>query len=223
VKRVWSTALIVASFGSVVIAAGCSDTPDTASPTTPSPSVTDTSPAVNDVPLAPPDPRLMQQCQDAAATLGFAVPCPDRLPLVAGEPALCSDSCTAMAGGGETLDTIFFIDVEGFDSTAPADEVRHLIIEARRVDRSPPSPCFGGTPIGHIDTGQGDLNVVDCPVPTAADEASIRHGEGAHSGHVLGYWDEGGVRNVVSVHGGSTEPNRALLAEIASSVEIVER
>ena len=47
------------------------------------------------------------------------------------------------------------------------------------------------------------------------------HGEGAHTGHVLGYWDENGIRYVVSIHG-ATEPNQEFLQQIIASIEIIE-
>jgi hypothetical protein len=47
------------------------------------------------------------------------------------------------------------------------------------------------------------------------------HGEGAHVEHVLGYWDEHGIRYVVSVHG-ATDSNKSLLAHVIASIEIVE-
>jgi hypothetical protein len=64
------------------------------------------------------------------------------------------------------------------------------------------------------------LALLDCPPSTPKSQGATRHGEGAHAGHVLGYWDEGGVRYVVSVHG-ATKPIRELLRQVVSSIEIV--
>jgi len=46
-------------------------------------------------------------------------------------------------------------------------------------------------------------------------QASIRHGEGAHAEHLLGYWDGRGVRSAVSVHR-TTDRSSALLERLVS-------
>jgi hypothetical protein len=58
----------------------------------------------------------------------------------------------------------------------------------------------------------------DLPEDAAAE---IRHGEGAHSGHVLGYWDADAVRYVVSVHGTSAA-SRDLIERIVEDLDIVD-
>jgi hypothetical protein len=179
-------------------------------------------PAASTVPLTAATPGLRRQCKDAAASLGFAVPCPTKVPVLEGKPADCSGSCVVMAGGGETLDTIFFLNVEGYDSGQVSEPVRHLVVEARRVERAPPSPCYGGLPAGNFTVGGREVRQLECPARTPEAEARIMHGEGAHAEHVLGYWDEGGVRNVVSVHG-STKPNRSLLRRLLSSIAIIDQ
>jgi hypothetical protein len=173
------------------------------------------------VPLTASAPGLRRQCENAATSLGFAVPCPTKVPLVDGKPADCSGSCVVRAGGGETLDTIFFLNVEGFDRGPVSEPVRHLIVEARRIERAPPSPCYGGVPAGTFRVNGRAVMVLDCPSRTPEAEARIMHGEGAHTEHILGYWDEGGVRNVVSVHG-ATEQNRSLLRRVVSSIQIID-
>jgi hypothetical protein len=98
------------------------------------------------VPLAEPAPGLGRQCRSAARSLGFAVPCPTRLPLVAGEPVDCSGDCIGLAGERGEEVRGFFLNVEGYDANAGAPEtVRHLIVEAQKARDAPPSPCFEGS------------------------------------------------------------------------------
>jgi hypothetical protein len=170
--------------------------------------------------LASPLPGFRRQCEDAAASLGFAVPCPKRLPLVSGKPIDCSGPCVSTGGSGEALDRIFFLNVEGYDG-GPSETVRHLIVEARRLERAPPSPCYGGVAAGKLKVDHREATLLDCPPLTLSAGAVIMHGEGAHARHLLGYWDEGGVRYVVSVHG-STKPHPRLLRQLVASIEIIE-
>jgi hypothetical protein len=209
VSRGASPELISCVLVSVAIAVGCDDDDSQ-------------KPATSTVPLTASAPGLRRQCENAAASLGFAVPCPTKVPLLAGKPADCSGSCVAMAGGGETLDMIFFLNVEGYDSGEASETVRHLIVEGRRVERAPPSPCYGGVPDRTFTVNGGEVTLLECPPATPEAEARIMHGEGAHTEHLLVYWDEGGVRNVVSVHG-STKPNRSLLRRVVSSIEIIDQ
>jgi hypothetical protein len=65
------------------------------------------------------------------------------------------------------------------------------------------------------------VTLLDCPPRTPEVDRQIMHGEGAHVEHVLGYWDEHGIRYVVSVHG-ATDSNKSLLAHVIASIEIVE-
>jgi hypothetical protein len=214
------------ALASVVMAlAACSPEGDT-SGEAPSTSTRGTSSAedrsvVELVRLATPLPGFRQQCEDAAASLGFAVPCPKSLPLISGEPIDCDGDCLATAGGGETLDTIFFLNVQGYDSEAPSETDRHLIVEARRIERAPPSPCYESVPAGGLRTNGREVAVLDCPPSTPKAQREVMHGEGVHIEHLLGYWDEGRARYVVSVHG-STKPNRRLLRQLVSSIEIIE-
>jgi hypothetical protein len=171
--------------------------------------------------LANPLPGFRRQCEDAAASLGFPVPCPKRLPLVSGKPIGCSGLCVATAGSGETLDRIFFLNVEGYDGGPSSETVHHLIVEARRIERAPPSPCYGGVAAGKLKVNRQEVTLLDCPPLVLSEGAMIAHGEGAHAGHLLGYWDEGGIRDVVSVHG-STKPHRRLLRQLVASIEIIE-
>jgi hypothetical protein len=146
----------------------------------------------------------------------------DQVPLIKGKRVDCSGPCVVMAGGGETLDRIFFLNVDGYDAAPSSPPVHHMIIEARKVDRAPPSPCAGGAPAGTVVVKGREVTLLDCPPRTPEVDRQIMHGEGAHVEHVLGYWDENGIRYVVSVHG-ATDSNKSLLAQVIASIEIVER
>jgi hypothetical protein len=160
---------------------------------------------------------LRLQCQRGADELGFAVPCPEFLP--EGDAAVVG-CCVSEAGGDATLDEIFFLDVTGFEPPPPGP-VQHLIVEARRVDRAPPAPCFDGRATGELRAGGRDLVLLTCPsTDTLEAESGIQHGEGAHTLHLLGYWDEADIRYVVSVHGHRAAARR-LLAEVAASIDLV--
>jgi hypothetical protein len=176
---------------------------------------------VSGVPLAEPAPGLAHQCEGAASSLGFAVPCPTRLPLIAGEPVDCSGSCIGLAGEKGAEVRGFFLNVEGYDANADAPgTVRHLIVEAQKVQDAPPSPCYKGVPVGALEAKGQEVALLDCPPDSPQAQANIRHGEGAHIEHLLAYWDSDGVRYVVSVHG-TTVGNRALLEHLISSIEII--
>jgi hypothetical protein len=122
-------ALVVAS---LVIAAGCDDGRDGSSMKKRDTSSTAARSVIDGVLLATPA-RGFRQCEDAAETLGLAVPCPTRLPLIKGKRVDCSGPCLVMAGGGETLDRIFFLNVDGYDAAPSSPPVHHMIIEARKV------------------------------------------------------------------------------------------
>ena len=164
---------------------------------------------------------LAEECADAADVLGYPVPCPTRLPGAScgtlppgAEEGL--EPCVAHAGGGETLDTVFSL-----EGHAASGSGAHLVIEARRVEKAPPVPCYKGMPRPSISAGGRTLGVLTCPENAEGADANIRHGEGAHVGHLLGYWDEGGIRYVVSVHDQSTS-GRELLTDIASDVTLTD-
>jgi hypothetical protein len=182
---------------------------------------TTTTSVVGPVELAASTVGTERRCEEAAASLGYRVPCPALLPPVDAQPAdACPETCTAQAGSQATLDTIFFLDVSNYD-TSGSGPVRHLIVEARRIERAPPDPCFGATSVGQEEAGPRVLSLLQCGASTSDAEAVIEHGEGAHAEHLLGFWDEGGVRYVVSVHG-STPPDQDLLVAVAASIDLVD-
>jgi hypothetical protein len=173
------------------------------------------------VPLAEPAPGLAQQCRSAARSLGFAVPCPTRLPLVAGEPVDCSGDCIGLAGERGVEVRVFFLNIEGYDANAGAPEtVRHLIVEAQRAQDAPPSPCYEGVPAGALEANGQQVALLECPPDSPQARANIRHGEGAHIQHLLAYWDNHGIRYVVSVHR-TTAGDRPLLERLVSSIELI--
>jgi hypothetical protein len=176
---------------------------------------------VTGVPLAEPAPGLAQQCRSAARSLGFAVPCPTKLPLVAGEPVDCSGDCVGLAGERGAEVRGFFLNVEGYDAKAGAPEtVRHLIVEAQNAQDAPPSPCYEGVPAGALETNGQEVALLECPPDSPQARANIRHGEGAHIEHLLAYWDSHGIRYVASVHR-TTAGDRALLERLVSSIELI--
>ena len=199
----------------LVLAMGCAGAPTGGGAAAPSSSAAPVAAAPR---LVSAPPALRDECEKAAAELGFAVPCPSQVPVTAGEPATCRGSCVAKAGGGETLDDIFFLEVADFDGGDVLGPVAHLAIEARRVDRAPPVPCYGGS-VSERFTVPG-VTVLECPDSSADSQAHAQHGEGVHEGHLLGYWDVDGVRYVVSVHEASTL-SQQFLTEVVDGVELV--
>jgi hypothetical protein len=176
---------------------------------------------VGGVPLTAPADGFARQCQDAAVALGFAVPCPTRLPLVSGERVGCSGTCVGRVGERSDVD-VFVLDVAGYDDDVVGTPgiVRHLAVDAFKADDAPPSPCYEGVASGTLDADGVEVALLHCPPSSAASEANTRHGEGIHAGHLLGYWDSNGVRYAVSVHG-VTDDSSALLERLVSSVELV--
>ncbi len=177
---------------------------------------------VSGVPLADPAPGLAQQCWSAARSLGFAVPCPTRLPLVVGEPVDCSGDCIGLAGERGVEVRVFFLNVEGYDANAGAPEtIRHLIVEAQRAQDAPPRPCFEGVPAGALQASGREVALLQCPPDSPQARANIRHGEGAHVEHLLAYWDSHGIRYVVSVHRTTAGDRPLLLERLVSSIELI--
>lgn len=216
--------VVTCALAAALAAGACTHTdaePRSSSTQRPAPATTVGAENVTDAPvLAPAGPGLVQQCQQAATTLGFAVPCPTRLPLIAGQPVDCLASCVGTAGGGETEAQIFVLDVDSYDDDQrPAEAVSHLVIEARRQQDAPPNPCFQGAPAGQLEANGLQVILLACPPRTLEAEADMRHGEGAHAEHLLGYWDDHGTRYVVSVHG-TTDDHRSLLEQLISSIQL---
>ena len=217
------TSLVVSVCALVVlVAVACADGDSPASlKSDPGRSTDGATEEVTGVPLAEPASGLAQQCRSAARSLGFAVPCPTRLPLVAGEPVDCSGDCIGLAGERGAEVRVFFLNVEGYDANAGGPEtVRHLIVEAQRAQDAPPSPCYEGVPAGVLEANGQEVALLECPPDSPQARANIRHGEGAHIEHLLAYWDSHGIRYVVSVHRTSAG-DRPLLERLVSSIELI--
>lgn len=216
----WSSVLVA-----LVVAAGaCSDeespTADRAGAPGP-PSVAD---AAGDpgLTLAPAPRSVRSACAQAAEQLGYRVPCPTRVPTVQGTPATCTGTCVATAGGDDTYHELFSFEVVDFDGGDDLGEVRHLIVEARRLRDSPSTPCFAGVASGRIN--DATTTVLSCPDVTELPEqgqARIRHGEAAHSGHLLAYWDLDEVRYAVSVHG-TSPASRQVIEQTVGAINLVD-
>jgi hypothetical protein len=94
-----------------------------------------------DVPLARPAADLPGKCRYAADWLGFAVPCPTRLPRTeSGERAGCPGPCVAAPR--------FRIEVQYAD-------ISYLVIDARRARIV--EACIGGNRLGRIDAFGRDV------------------------------------------------------------------
>jgi len=218
--------LVACALAAALAAGACTHNdaePRSSSTQPPTPTTTDAAENVSDAPvLTPAGPGLVQQCQQAATTLSFAVPCPTRLPLIAGQPVDCLAACVGTAGGGETEAQIFVLDVDSYDDNQrPSEAVRHLVIEARKQQDAPPNPCYQGAPAGQLEVNGLQVTLLACPPRSLEAEANMRHGEGAHAEHLLGYWDDHGIRYVVSVHG-TTDDHHSLLEQLISSIQLTE-
>jgi hypothetical protein len=177
---------------------------------------------------------LQRQCVAAAEKLGFAVPCPRRVPALRGAAMDCSRPRLMQSGesrapcvglAGERPAEIFFVDFTGFDVPAAyvgIDGKRegHLIIEARRHADSPPRPCFDGVEREAPPIAGRPITRYACPSRSARMERLIRHGEGAHTDHVLFAWGGSGIDYVASAHG-DTAANARLITQIVESIDIV--
>lgn len=161
-----------------------------------------------EVHLAPVDDDLRRGCQEAADTLGFAVPCPTHLPGDSGDVGC--ETPAAFSGAeidpkfGCVLGTGFILEPEIRSSDADAT-IGHFVIEAGPGGRS----CAGESAT--------DVTVDGVPVHLArCDEDG-----GLHSGHVAAVWESEGVQYVVSAHDWTEYHQQAILDTVAH-VELVE-
>jgi hypothetical protein len=120
---------------------------------------------------------------------------------------------------------VFFLEFSGFD--VPADYVGvdgkatgHLIIEAQPQVDSPPDPCVGGTRSGDVTVGLWTATAFTCPNDSVIVQREARHGEGAHAGHLLFEWHQGGIDYIASAHG-HTAVNRELLRQVVTSITLI--
>ena len=124
----------------------------------------------------------------------------------------------ASAGGEGTLHRLFAMEVVDFAAGSALGDIHHLVLEARRVSQSPPTPCFGGHLMGRPD--RGGVSLLECPEASSESERATLHGEGAHAGHTLGYWDVSGIRYAISVHGLSVDARR-LVERMIQGIELI--
>jgi hypothetical protein len=206
----------------LLVLVGCTDDPS-------QPDARETVPRLVDASDA-----LRRQCVAAAGQLGFAVPCPGRVPALRGAAMDCSRPrlmqpgespalCVSLAG--ERPAEIFFVDFAGFDVPAAYVGIDgkpegHLIVEARRRADSPPRPCFDGVERATPPIAGRRVTRYACPGGSARMERLIRHGEGAHTEHVLFAWSVSGIDYVASAHG-DTAANARLLTQVVESTDIV--
>ena len=131
--------------------------------------------------------------------------------------------CVGLAG--ERYAQIFALDFTGFDVAPDYAGIDgkpdgHLIVEARRDADSPPLPCFDGIQRGTQSIAGRRLIRYACPGRSLRMERLIRHGEGAHAGHLLFAWSASGIDYVASAHG-DTATNARLLEQIVASIDLV--
>jgi hypothetical protein len=156
--------------------------------------------------LVPTDAGLLRGCRQAAAILGFAVPCPTRLPPTSA-PIRCeipSDFSDAEVKPKEgcALGGGFILEPEN-----PA--VAHLVIEGSRDGFQ--SDCGERDPHRRVAVRGYEALLIDCPATA-----------GLHAGHVLLRWVEQGTFVTVSSHG-HTDVNRQVIRDIGAGIEIVRR
>ena len=207
----WCVCLAVA-----IVVGGCSSAQQS-STEEPSPATAAPAETVPKTALLPAAETLRFQCEQAAVELGFAVPCPSQLPTVDGAAPTCPVSCVGQAGGGDTLHEVFFLGVADFDGADRLGSTRHLVVEARRLADAPLLPCFGGV---DANDAHPTMRLLTCVESSAELQANVQHGEGAHAGHILGYWDDAGVRYSISVHGDGDQ-NRMLVNEVFEAISLV--
>src|SRR5260370_31900537 len=153
-------------------------------------------------PQAPPSPsrvkldaapgELRSECAAAADQLGFAVPCPDRVPATAGRGMSCPPPSGAMPAPCVALEglsqyPVFFLEFTGFD--VPPEYVGiddkamgHVAVEARPQRESPPRPCIGGKRLRNGAVSQWTAAEYGRPKGTHRVHRPSMHGEGSHAG-----------------------------------------
>jgi hypothetical protein len=178
------------------------------------------------VSLVAADARLRVECLTAARSVGFAVPCPTRVPTRQGRPLDCSPlpvpSPFPLCVG---LSHDFFIEWTGFD--VPKDFVGvdgrpagHVIIHAAPMRDDPAVPCIDATRVSAVTVEASSAVVYHCPPDSPRIERLARHGEGAYAGHLTLVWREHGIVYLVSSHGYGTA-SESLLIRLARAVDLV--
>jgi hypothetical protein len=137
------------------------------------------------VKLVPTDVGLARGCRSAARILGFAVPCPTKLP-----PTSAAIRCETPPdfSGAEAEPKEGCALGEGFILEPKNPTVAHLLIEGSRDGFQ--SDCGERDPHRRVTVRGHEALLIDCP-ETA----------GLHAGHVLLRWVEEGIFVTVSAHG----------------------
>jgi hypothetical protein len=167
----------------------------------------------------------------AADELGFAVPCPTRVPTLEGRATTCPVRQPASAAtpcvGREGLVgyPIFALEYTGFDVPpgyigVDGKAVGHIVVEARPHRDSPPLPCIGATALAKVRLGQQTLAEFSCPNDSLRVQREARHGEGAYAGHLVVAWTVAGIDYLASAHGATTA-NLDLLKRLVRSMQLI--
>jgi hypothetical protein len=210
--RLREVAVLVAI--AVMILAGCTErtSTDTGGARDGLPSSIDEELVLSDAPA-----EVHAMCEEAARQLGFAVPCPTKVPTRGGEPVVCKLPCGKLSAGGHPL---FFMEFVGFDAPTGINSRDHIIIEGRSLDEAPQEPCVEGRRVADLDAPPA--TVFDCPeAPSLAAANHIAHGEGAQIGHLLASWEVDDIRYAVSIHGGDSNAAREALRQLRSYIALV--
>ncbi len=167
------------------------------------------------------------ECIAAARSVGFAVPCPSRVPTRHGQPLDCAPLpiptpyplCV-----GLTHD--FFIEWTNFD--VPADfagidgkPAGHVIVNATRVRDSPAVPCIDAVRFSTVTLSGTTAIEYRCPTDSPRIERLAQHGEGAYAGHLALAWTHDAIRYLVSSHGYGTA-SKQLAEDLARALTFVQ-
>jgi hypothetical protein len=120
---------------------------------------------------------------------------------------------------------IFGLEFTGFDVPpeyigVDGKAVGHVVVEARPQRESPLLPCIGGERLGQVVVVQRTVAEYRCSNDGLRVQREARHGEGAHAGHLLVEWREGGTDYIASAHG-YTGANLDLLKQLVSSMRLL--
>lgn len=130
--------------------------------------------------------------------------------------------CVGLAGAPPY--PIFFFELAGFDvgpsyRGVDGKAMGHVLLSATALRDAPAHPCIGKV-TGGFSISQRRITEYRCSDNALAVQRRARHGEGAHLGHLLLEWKQGGVDYAVSAHG-YTSVNLALLRRLVASITLV--
>ena len=130
--------------------------------------------------------------------------------------------CVGLAGSPPY--PTFFIELAGFDvgpsyRGVDGKAMGHLIVSATSQRHAPSHPCIGEI-TGSFVISHRHVTEYRCSDDSLRVQGEARHGEGAHLGHLLLDWKQGGVDYAVSAHG-YTSVNLTLLERLVASMTLV--